>query len=97
MNKVLLETARRDFPTYYAQGTPRERAWLDMLVITTGLIVALTENQETELNLRADTLIAARRSFDELVRCVRTSPTFSIIPMFEQMKLESALFERTMQ
>jgi len=76
-SSVLLETARGDFPSYYARGTPRERILMDILVLITSLLVSMNETRATTARHELDEAYEATlRAFNELRVKINESPVF---------------------
>jgi hypothetical protein len=96
-SNVLLQTARQDFSWFYLTGTAREKQLMDMLVLTTSLIVTLKHEAVAANATRADpheTREAAERAFVELREKIRGCETFATLPPVEQRAIERVIFHR---
>jgi hypothetical protein len=96
-SKLLLHTARRDFPSFYLNGTAREKQVMDLLVLTTSMIVELRENaasSQASGETLAEMRQAAERTFIDLRGKLRACETFIGLPILEQRTIERVLFQR---
>jgi hypothetical protein len=94
---LLLQTARNDFPSFYAAATGREIQLMDMLVLLTALFVRLNEpagRKKNHSNWRIEERAATRQMFDEIRDWIRNGRTFGQIPPLEQEKIQRAIFNR---
>ena len=94
---ILLQTARNDFPSFYAAATAREIQLMDMLVLLTALFVRLNESSSRKKNQshwQAEERAAARQTFDEIREFIRNGRTFELLPRLEQEKIQRVIFNR---
>lgn len=94
---LLLQTARSDFPSFYAAATGREIQLMDMLVLLTALFVRLNEPLRRKKNpshWHAEERAATRQMFDEIRDFIRNGRTFGQLPHLEQEKIHRAIFNR---
>ena len=97
LHTVLLQTARRDFPVFYANATAIEAKLMDMLVLLTALFVRLNEPKRAdELNThsRGEELAATQHMFGDLREFVRKGRTFATLPTIEREKIQRVIFDR---
>ena len=93
----LLETARDDFPHFYANATAREKKRMDILVLLTALVLRLKQTPEVSATLSRmveETCNAAERTFLEIRGELRASATVAALPMVERKSLERVIFGR---
>jgi hypothetical protein len=96
-SNVLLATARRDFSWFYLNGTPHERQLMDMLVLTTSLVVTLRDEPAAAASDRDDrqeTRAAAEHAFVELRAKIRGCAIFAVLPVLERRAIQRVLFDR---
>lgn len=96
-SKVLLQTARRDFSAFYLNATSREKQVMDLLVLTTSMIVGLRENAAASKSSGEELIEmrqTAERTFVDLREKLRASETFISLPSLEQRAIERVLFQR---
>lgn len=94
---ILLQTARNDFPSFYAAATTREIQLMDMLVLLTALFVRLNEPASRKKNQslwHAEERATTRQTFDEIRDFLRNGRTFGQLPFLEQEKIQRVIFNR---
>jgi hypothetical protein len=94
---ILLQTARHDFPAFYAAAPAREVQLMDMLVLLTALFVRLNDPEHrnaTRAGWAEEERTATRQMFDELRKSILDGRTFNKIPSLEQQKIQRVIFDR---
>jgi len=94
---LLLQTARNDFPSFYAAATAREVQLMDMLVLLTALFVRLNETagrRKTPSHWHAEERAATLQMCDEFREFIRNGRTFGQLPRLEQEKIQRVIFNR---
>ena len=93
----LLETARDDFPHFYANETAREKKRMDILVLLTALVVRLKQTAEEPAvspGKFEEICNSAERTFLEIRGELRASATIAGLPTLERKSLERVIFGR---
>lgn len=94
---ILLQTARHDFPAFYAIATAREVQAMDMLVLLTALFVRLNETKPRK-TVRSGWLdeerSATRHMFDDIREFISSGRTLGEIPTLERQKIQRVIFDR---
>jgi hypothetical protein len=94
---ILLQTARNDFPSFYATATAREIQLMDMLILLTALFIRLNESRHRKKNQshwQAEERAATRQMFDEIREFIRNGKTFDLLPRLEREKIQRVIFNR---
>ena len=93
---LLLQTARNDFPSFYAAASVREIQLMDMLVLLTALFIRLNKpaSRKSLSHWRAEEREATRQMFDEIRDWIRDGETFAQLPLLEQEKIQAVIFDR---
>ena len=94
---ILLQTARHDFPAFYAAATAREVQLMDMLVLLTALSMRLndsTPRKTTRSGWLDEERAATRHMFDDIREFIRNGRTFAQIPNLERQKIQRVIFGR---
>ena len=94
---ILLQTARNDFPAFYAAASAREIKLMDMLVLLTALFVRLNEaasGKKSSTRSLDEERVATRQMFVDIRAFIRNGRTFGQLPVLEREKIQRAIFNR---
>jgi hypothetical protein len=94
---LLLQTARNDFPAFYAAGSAREIKLMDMLVLLTALFMRLNEaasGEKSSARSLDEERVAIRQMFDDIRAFIRNGRTFGRLPDLEREKIQRVIFNR---
>ena len=94
---ILLQTARNDFPAFYAAASAREIKLMDMLVLLAALFVRLNEpasGRKASNRWPDEERVATRQMFTDIREFIRNGRTFAQLPGLEREKIQRAIFNR---
>ncbi len=97
LRQILLQTARGDFPTFYARANADEAKFMDMLVLLTALFVRLKKAEigdDHKSQVRDEECMATRQMCAKLREHVESGRAFTALPTLEQEKIQRVIFRR---
>ena len=97
IRSILLQTARHDFPAFYAAATAREVQSMDMLVLLTALFVRLNDSTARPTPRSGwidEERSATRQMFSDIREFIGNGRTFREIPELERQKIQRVIFDR---